>query len=69
LATKALFAALTPASEDLRLAQALDPERLPQHIAIIMDGNGRWARARSLPRVAGHRAAAIVRAPSARCHP
>ena len=34
----------------------LDPERLPQHIAIIMDGNGRWARKRHLPRVAGHRA-------------
>ena len=34
----------------------LDPKRLPQHIAIIMDGNGRWARRRHLPRVAGHRA-------------
>jgi undecaprenyl diphosphate synthase len=34
----------------------LDPVRLPQHIAIIMDGNGRWARRRHLPRVAGHRA-------------
>ena len=34
----------------------LDPERLPRHIAIIMDGNGRWARRRHLPRVAGHRA-------------
>src|SRR6266852_9984503 len=33
----------------------LDPARLPQHIAIIMDGNGRWARRRHLPRVAGHR--------------
>jgi undecaprenyl diphosphate synthase len=33
----------------------LDPERLPQHIAVIMDGNGRWARRRHLPRVAGHR--------------
>ena len=31
-------------------------ERLPQHVAIIMDGNGRWARARGLPRIAGHRA-------------
>jgi undecaprenyl diphosphate synthase len=31
---------------------------LPQHVAIIMDGNGRWASARSLPRVAGHRAGA-----------
>ncbi|HZU89319.1 MAG TPA: undecaprenyl diphosphate synthase family protein, partial [Stellaceae bacterium] len=28
---------------------------LPRHIAIIMDGNGRWARARGLPRIAGHR--------------
>jgi len=34
----------------------LDPKRLPQHIAIIMDGNGRWARRRHMPRVAGHRA-------------
>ncbi len=34
----------------------LDPARLPKHIAIIMDGNGRWARKRHLPRVAGHRA-------------
>jgi undecaprenyl diphosphate synthase len=34
----------------------LDPQRLPRHIAIIMDGNGRWARSRHLPRVAGHKA-------------
>src|SRR3979411_1550511 len=34
----------------------LDPVRLPQHIAIIMDGNGRWARRRHIPRVAGHSA-------------
>jgi undecaprenyl diphosphate synthase len=34
----------------------LDPQRLPRHIAIIMDGNGRWARRRHMPRVAGHRA-------------
>ncbi len=33
----------------------LDPKKLPKHIAIIMDGNGRWARARNLPRVEGHR--------------
>jgi undecaprenyl diphosphate synthase len=32
------------------------PENVPQHIAIIMDGNGRWAQARGLPRLAGHRA-------------
>jgi undecaprenyl diphosphate synthase len=36
----------------------IDPERLPVHIAIIMDGNGRWAKKRLLPRVAGHRAGA-----------
>jgi undecaprenyl diphosphate synthase len=34
----------------------LDPGRLPRHIAIIMDGNGRWAKRRHMPRVAGHRA-------------
>jgi undecaprenyl diphosphate synthase len=33
----------------------LDPERLPKHIAVIMDGNGRWAQRRHLPRIAGHR--------------
>jgi undecaprenyl diphosphate synthase len=32
------------------------PENIPAHVAIIMDGNGRWARQRGLPRVAGHRA-------------
>ena len=34
----------------------LDPARLPKHVAIIMDGNGRWAKRRHMPRVAGHRA-------------
>ncbi len=33
----------------------LDPERLPKHIAVIMDGNGRWAQRRHLPRIAGHK--------------
>lgn len=33
----------------------LDPQKLPRHVGIIMDGNGRWATARRLPRVAGHR--------------
>ena len=32
-----------------------DPSRLPRHVAIIMDGNGRWARKRALPRIAGHK--------------
>ena len=47
---------LKPADADWGLAQALDPARLPRHIAIIMDGNGRWARRRNLPRAAGHQA-------------
>ncbi|KRN29611.1 uppS protein [Lactobacillus selangorensis] len=33
----------------------LDPDRIPEHVAIIMDGNGRWAKKRHLPRVAGHK--------------
>ena len=38
------------------MRQALDKASSPRHIAIIMDGNGRWAQARGLPRHAGHRA-------------
>jgi undecaprenyl diphosphate synthase len=34
----------------------LDPARIPAHVAVIMDGNGRWAGARGLPRIAGHKA-------------
>jgi len=37
------------------LYRQIDRERLPVHIAVIMDGNGRWAKGRRLPRVAGHR--------------
>lgn len=37
------------------LPAGLDPTRLPGHVALIMDGNGRWARSRGLPRVMGHR--------------
>ncbi len=36
--------------------QRLDVTRLPEHVAIIMDGNGRWAKKRHLPRIAGHKA-------------
>jgi undecaprenyl diphosphate synthase len=48
-----------PAGLDRKEAEIyarLEPQRLPRHIAIIMDGNGRWARRRHLPRIAGHRA-------------
>jgi undecaprenyl diphosphate synthase len=46
-----------PNAETLqRIADAgLDPDRIPRHVAIIMDGNGRWARQRDLPRIEGHR--------------
>src|SRR5271168_1289264 len=44
--------------DETDLLAQLDPARLPRHIAIIMDGNGRWAKRRHLPRIAGHRAGA-----------
>jgi undecaprenyl diphosphate synthase len=43
-------------SRDDTLLQAVDWDRLPKHVAIIMDGNGRWAAQRGQPRIAGHRA-------------
>ena len=53
---KDLLHVLSPADRDWRIATRLDPKRLPAHIAIIMDGNGRWARQRNFPRILGHRA-------------
>jgi undecaprenyl diphosphate synthase len=53
---KELLQALTPGERDWRIATQLDPKRLPAHIAIIMDGNGRWARQRNLPRIMAHNA-------------
>ena len=52
----ALLESIPPGDKDWDLARAIEPARLPEHIAIIMDGNGRWARRRRLPRVAGHQA-------------
>jgi undecaprenyl diphosphate synthase len=45
-----------PGTREREILELLDLSRLPQHVAVIMDGNGRWARARNLPRVEGHRA-------------
>jgi undecaprenyl diphosphate synthase len=45
-----------PGTDARALLEQLEPKRLPGHVAIIMDGNGRWATARKLPRVEGHRA-------------
>ncbi|HSK71087.1 MAG TPA: isoprenyl transferase [Pyrinomonadaceae bacterium] len=49
---------IKPNSEEAELLEKVDFARLPQHIAIIMDGNGRWAKMRGKPRIFGHRAGA-----------
>jgi undecaprenyl diphosphate synthase len=51
-----LLAWIPPGHADEALARQVNFERLPAHVAIIMDGNGRWAAQRHLPRVEGHRA-------------
>jgi undecaprenyl diphosphate synthase len=51
-----VLAAVTPGSPEDALARRIDFERLPRHVAVIMDGNGRWAAQRHRPRVDGHRA-------------
>lgn len=45
-----------PGSIEESLLERIDFKRMPRHIAVIMDGNGRWAKSRNLPRVEGHRA-------------
>jgi undecaprenyl diphosphate synthase len=51
-----LLAWIPPGDADETLARQITGERLPAHVAVIMDGNGRWAAQRHLPRVEGHRA-------------
>ncbi len=51
-----LLAWIPPGSPDETLARQVNFDQLPSHVAIIMDGNGRWAAQRHLPRVEGHRA-------------
>src|SRR5512134_784695 len=51
-----LLAWIPPGSPDEALARQVNFEQLPSHVAMIMDGNGRWAAQRHLPRVEGHRA-------------
>ena len=43
-------------NDDVEKAEKARLQQVPEHVAVIMDGNGRWARARGLPRHAGHRA-------------
>ena len=45
-----------PGTREASLLKKIDLTKLPKHVAVIMDGNGRWAEMRQLPRVAGHRA-------------
>ncbi len=47
---------IKPNSDEAELLAAIDTTRLPEHIAIIMDGNGRWAKQRGKPRIFGHKA-------------
>jgi undecaprenyl diphosphate synthase len=56
MARDQLMAWVAPGSIEAELAEQIHFDRLPRHVAIIMDGNGRWARERHLPRVEGHRA-------------
>jgi undecaprenyl diphosphate synthase len=49
---------IDPGSEEEELIDRLDFTKMPRHIAVIMDGNGRWAKLRNLPREEGHRAGA-----------
>src|SRR5438094_4979701 len=51
-----LLAVLPAGSPEEALARQVNFDRLPEHVAVIMDGNGRWAAQRHLPRVEGHRA-------------
>jgi undecaprenyl diphosphate synthase len=53
---RALLEQLDPRTPEYNLAASLDAGRIPVHVGVIMDGNGRWARSRNLPRVAGHKA-------------
>jgi undecaprenyl diphosphate synthase len=51
-----ILSVVTPGSVEEALARQVNFDRLPEHVAVIMDGNGRWAAQRHLPRVEGHRA-------------
>jgi len=46
---------IRPGSKEAKLLATIDASRLPQHVAVIMDGNGRWAKLRGKPRISGHR--------------
>ena len=47
-------------ANDVSVPSGIDRKRLPQHVAFVMDGNGRWAKERGLPRTAGHQAGELA---------
>src|SRR5574338_1541945 len=56
MALQDILSVVPAGSPEEALARQVDFDRLPAHVAVIMDGNGRWAAQRHLPRVEGHRA-------------
>jgi undecaprenyl diphosphate synthase len=56
MALEDILSVIASGSPEEALARQVNFERLPRHVAVIMDGNGRWAAQRHLPRVEGHRA-------------
>ncbi len=56
MALEDILSVVAPGSPEESLARQVNFDRLPEHVAVIMDGNGRWAAQRHLPRVEGHRA-------------
>jgi undecaprenyl diphosphate synthase len=56
MALSDILTSCPPGSAEEALVRQIDFDRLPRHVAVIMDGNGRWAAERHLPRVEGHRA-------------
>ena len=68
LAAVARMRRVSPHADPLAALPDVHPERIPRHIAIIMDGNGRWAAERGFPRIFGHRnGAAAVRSTIEEC--
>ena len=65
--TPALSQMTTKTTSLIELPSDLDCTQLPQHIAVIMDGNGRWAKKRGFPRVMGHRRGADTLRDLLRC--
>ncbi len=57
---EALAGFIAPDSADAELVRRIDFDRLPRHVAVIMDGNGRWAAQRNLSRIEGHKAGAAA---------